>query len=148
MSLTRNRHLAGKCVPSQANPAHHTPISAKGPCRRVPRGDWSKRYTPAEPLAPLARVERSHGRRWSNRQLIAPIGIQGHFQIPSPPASNLCQPAPKANVGTDGCGLAGNGVVARSTFPQVNPTNDSAMRIKSNLRKEDWLAMFLATVQP
>ena len=38
MSLTRNRHLAGKCVPSQAIPAHRTPTRAKGPCRRVPRG--------------------------------------------------------------------------------------------------------------
>ena len=51
--------------------------------------------------------------------------ILRHFQIPSPPASNLCQSAPKANACTDGCGSAGSYLLLASTFPNSTNTQSS-----------------------
>ena len=84
MSLIRKGAKLESAFQANPFPRPCTPISAKGTCRRVPRGAWSKRYTPAEPLAPLARVERGCAGRWSNRQIVAPNGNPSAFSNTQP----------------------------------------------------------------
>ena len=84
MSLIRKGAKLESAFQANPFPRPCTPISAKGTCRRVPRGAWSKRYTPAEPLAPLVRVERGCAGWWSNRQIVAPNGNTSAFSNTQP----------------------------------------------------------------
>jgi len=65
----------------------------------------------------LSEVALAGGQIVSSSHLTA---ILRHFQIPSPPASNLCQSAPKANDCTDGCGSAESWLLLTPTVPRSN----------------------------